>query len=58
MARLKTCKDCGHKISKSAESCPNCGARFKRRWNEIGKFTTTLIIFVLLIFVLALFSQA
>ena len=44
MASLKKCKDCGHDISKTAEACPNCGARLKRRWNEIGPFTTKLLI--------------
>ena len=35
MARLTNCRDCGHRVSKTAESCPNCGARFIQRWNEI-----------------------
>jgi len=26
MAKLKKCRDCGHKISKAAQSCPQCGA--------------------------------
>ena len=44
MAKLKSCKECGHKISKSAESCPNCDVRLKRRWYEIGTFTTMIIL--------------
>ncbi len=44
MASLIECKDCGHAISKSAEACPNCGKRFKRRWNEIGPFTTKVML--------------
>lgn len=58
MATLKECKDCGHKISKSAEACPNCGARLKRRWNEIGPFTTKALIFVaFILFILILIPQ-
>ena len=58
MARFKYCKDCGQKISKSARSCEMCGARIKITWNELGKSTKTLIVFVLLLFVLVLVSQA
>jgi hypothetical protein len=29
MAKLKTCKDCGAEVSKSAKTCPNCGKRLK-----------------------------
>ena len=43
MSSLKKCKDCGHEISKTADACPNCGARFTRRWNEIGPFTAKLV---------------
>lgn len=55
MAALKKCKDCGHDVSKTAEACPNCGARFKRRWNEIGQFTKVLVIGTVLLLVAALF---
>lgn len=27
---LTKCRECGHQISKSAESCPSCGAKVKR----------------------------
>ena len=30
MAKLTTCKDCGHQVSKNATQCPNCGAKIKR----------------------------
>ena len=30
MAKLVSCKDCGHGISKKAKECPNCGAVRKR----------------------------
>ncbi len=52
MAALKKCKDCGHEVSKTAEACPNCGARLKRRWYEVGPFVTTLIFAPLFIIVL------
>lgn len=28
MKKLKTCKECGKEISKSAKSCPNCGKKY------------------------------
>ena len=31
MAKLLTCKDCQHEVSKSAKKCPNCGAVMKRQ---------------------------
>ena len=46
---LTNCKDCGHDISKSAEFCPSCGKRLKRRWYEVGPFTTILVIGVMLL---------
>jgi uncharacterized OB-fold protein len=51
MAALTKCKDCGHEVSKTAEACPSCGARFKLRWYEVGPFVTMLF-FVLMFFVL------
>ena len=44
MPRLISCKDCGHSVSKSAEVCPNCGKRLKRRWYEVGPFTTAVVL--------------
>ncbi|NVJ59498.1 MAG: zinc-ribbon domain-containing protein [Gammaproteobacteria bacterium] len=58
MASLKKCKDCGHEISKSAESCPNCGRRYRRRWNEIGPFTSILVFGTMFLFLLSMCSQA
>lgn len=57
MARLRKCKDCGHQISKSADACPNCGRRLRRRWNEIGPLTTFLIFGIILLFFLAALSS-
>ncbi len=31
MSNLTECKDCGHEVSKAAESCPNCGAPQKKK---------------------------
>jgi hypothetical protein len=31
MAKLIECKDCGHKLSKKADKCPNCGAPKKKQ---------------------------
>lgn len=27
---MKTCKDCGKEVSKSAKTCPNCGKKLKK----------------------------
>ncbi|MBH0088625.1 zinc ribbon domain-containing protein [Pseudoalteromonas sp. NSLLW218] len=35
MALIK-CKECGHKISKKAASCPNCGATSKKKRSNLG----------------------
>jgi len=34
MALIK-CKECGHQISKNAETCPNCGAKNKKKTSVI-----------------------
>jgi hypothetical protein len=52
MTALTKCKDCGHEISKTAEACPNCGARFKLRWYEVGPFVTKLFFVTLFLIVL------
>lgn len=44
---LKKCKECGHKVSTKAESCPECGA--KRESNNIGCGKAFLILFVIAI---------
>ncbi len=43
MALIK-CKECGNKISKEAESCPQCGAPRKKK----AKLSILGVIFVLL----------
>lgn len=44
MSKLKVCKDCGAKISRSAKNCPNCGKRLKHKG-----LTTVLIILIILV---------
>jgi len=59
MAKLMKCGDCGHNVSKSAESCPNCGARLKLRWYE-GSWSTVFkatFIITLIIILLEIFSE-
>lgn len=29
---LKKCKECGHQVSKKAETCPSCGNKLKSKW--------------------------
>ena len=41
---MKTCKDCGTEVSKSAKSCPKCGRKLKNSGLRI--FLGILIIFV------------
>ena len=31
-------------VSRRADTCPNCGLRFRRRWYEVGPFTTALVL--------------
>jgi len=50
---LIKCKECGQQISRSAKSCPNCGARLKSHPIPWAKLT---LIFSLFIFLLILFS--
>ena len=42
MSKLIQCKDCGHQVSKNANSCPNCGAKNKQ---------TSIITWLALIFI-------
>ena len=51
-SNLIECGDCGHSVSKSADSCPQCGARLKLRWYE-GSWTTVFkaVIAIILFFI-------
>lgn len=42
---FRNCKVCGAEVAKSARSCPNCGAKLKKRW--------PILIAILVFFVLA-----
>ena len=41
MAKLVSCKDCGHQISKNADKCPNCGKN--KRTSTITWFAAIFI---------------
>ena len=43
---LRKCKECGKEISTKAESCPNCGAKVKKK---MGCLQSILLIFIVLI---------
>lgn len=45
MAGMTKCKDCGHDVSKKAETCPNCGAPLKKK-NDIGCLGTIAVLFL------------
>lgn len=53
--KLKKCKDCGAEISKSAETCPQCG---KKQNKPIIKKTMILIIALLIIVAIAGANQS
>lgn len=54
MAKLTQCKDCGHNISKNANSCPNCGAKNKRT----SILTWLVLIFIGIPILMAIFGGA
>ena len=61
MGRLTTCRDCGHRVSKSADFCPSCGARFRLRfyegrWSTVFKGVLFCFAFLLLLMLLSLMS--
>jgi rRNA maturation protein Nop10 len=59
---LRVCKDCGNQVSRNADSCPQCGASFKRKhgvffyvfWGVISLFATFFILGILLFALFAL----
>ena len=56
---LTNCKECGHQISKSATSCPNCGAKIKRTsllTKIVAGFFGFVILFSILMAVIAQWS--
>lgn len=50
MALVK-CKECGHEVSKKAETCPNCGAPVKQKPTQYGCGTLILLAFIVFIFI-------
>ncbi|MCM8536751.1 MAG: DUF3862 domain-containing protein [Lentisphaeraceae bacterium] len=42
---LKNCKECQHQVSKTAVTCPNCGATLKHKTSPVAYFLLFLIIF-------------
>lgn len=50
MALVK-CKECGHEVSKKAETCPNCGAPVKKKPTQYGCGTLILLGFIVFIFI-------
>ena len=40
---LKSCKECGGRVSKSANSCPQCGAVLKRKHGCFAKIVIAII---------------
>ncbi len=49
MGALTKCNDCGYDVSKLADSCPNCGARFKLHWYE-GRWSNVLKLILIILF--------
>lgn len=47
MASLVKCRDCGHKVSKRADKCPQCGAPVKRK--SSGCLSGIALLFVIAI---------
>jgi len=45
MAKLVTCKACGHAVSKKAKSCPNCGEPMKGGSSTLSGCLILLILF-------------
>ncbi len=54
---LIKCRECGHGVSNTADTCPNCGYHLKRRWYEVGEFTTMLVIGLALIFAMVYITK-
>ena len=46
--KLTTCKVCGAEIAKSAETCPNCGAKIKKKHPVAAAIVGVLMFFVVI----------
>ena len=49
MEKLIKCKSCGNEISKSAKSCPSCGAKNKKPFYKKWWIWAIIIVFVIAI---------
>ena len=55
--KLKQCKDCGAAVSKSAPSCPQCGAIIKRKSSCLGSLVAILLLIFFVPFFIFLLSR-
>lgn len=53
---MMTCPECGKEISDTAESCPNCGYRIKKKKKNGCLIVLIVIIVVFLLFVFAIWA--
>lgn len=53
---LKTCRDCGKAVSKSADKCPHCG-RPRRRNSPLKIIIAALVLLFAITFISRLFNQ-
>lgn len=44
---LITCKECGHKVSDTADKCPSCGVKLRPKTTAFTKFAGVLMLMVL-----------
>ena len=47
-SKLTTCKVCGAEIAKSSETCPNCGAKIKKKHPVAAAIVGVLMFFVVI----------
>ena len=40
---LVSCKECGHKVSDTADKCPSCGVKLKPKTSGLTKFAAVTI---------------
>lgn len=56
-SKLKQCKDCGAAVSKSATSCPQCGAIINRKSSCLGSLVAILLLIFFVPFFIALLGR-
>lgn len=47
MSKLINCKDCGKEVSKNAKTCPNCGAKVKKKNIFLGIVVGIVAMFII-----------